>query len=145
MADALIVEFKQRFVVHEDVATTGFVLQLFHFGAQLKVFAEEGVASLPVAFHQRMADKQLAGERRIDQAVVHLTRRHDRQAVNGHFFRRHYRALRALPVRFTVRAFQQVLRDRFDPLRIDTCRNASPQTAGFDQFGHDSPFRRFLE
>ena len=60
VADALVVKLKQRLVIHQDVATTGFVLQLFHFAAQLQVFPEEGVTGLPVALHQRVADKQLA-------------------------------------------------------------------------------------
>ncbi|MNV06132.1 hypothetical protein D3C71_964940 [compost metagenome] len=102
MADALVIKLKQRFVIHKDVAAARFVFQLFDFGAQLQVFTEEGVTCLPVALHQCVADKQLTGERRVDQAVIHLTRRNDRQAVNSHFFGRHYRALRPLPVWFTV-------------------------------------------
>lgn len=46
------------------------MLQLLHFGAQLLVVAEEGVARLPVALHQRMANKQLTAQQRIDGAVV---------------------------------------------------------------------------
>ena len=60
MADALVVELKQRFVIDENVATARFMLQLFNFVAQLQVFAEESVASLPVALHQRVTNKQLA-------------------------------------------------------------------------------------
>ncbi len=60
VADTLVVKLKQRLVIHQNVAATGFVLQLFHFAAQLQVFAEEGVTGLPVALHQRVADKQLA-------------------------------------------------------------------------------------
>ena len=78
------------------------MLQLFDFRAQLQVFAEEGVTRLPVALHQRMADKQFAAQRRVDLAVVDLTRANDRQAVDGDLLRRHHRALRPLPVRLTV-------------------------------------------
>ncbi len=102
VADALVVKLKQRLVVHQNVAAAGLVLKLFHLGAQLQVFTEERMARLPVAFHQRMADKQLATQRRIDLAVVNLTRGHHRQAIDGDFFRRHHRALPALPVRLAV-------------------------------------------
>ncbi len=61
------------------------MLQLFDFRAQLQVFAEEGVTRLPVALHQRMADKQFAAQRRVDLAVVDLTRANDRQAVTVTF------------------------------------------------------------
>ena len=102
VTDALIVKLKQRLVVHQNVATAGLVLKLFHLGAQLQVFAEEGMTRLPVAFHQRVADKQLATQRRIDLAVVNLPRTDHRQAIDGDFFRRHHRALPALPVRLAV-------------------------------------------
>ena len=102
MAYALVVELEQRLVIHQDVAAARLMLQLFDFRPQLQVFAEEGVTRLPVALHQRMADKQFAAQRRVDLAVVDLTRGDDRQAVDGDLFRRHYRALRPLPVRLTV-------------------------------------------
>ncbi|SPX65062.1 Uncharacterised protein [Leclercia adecarboxylata] len=145
MADALVVKFKQRFVIHQDVAPTGFVLQLFHFAAQLQVLPEEGVTGLPVTLHQRVTDKQFTAESRIDLAVVDLTRGHHRQAVNGDLFGRHYRALRPLPVRFAVRTFQQMLRHRLHPFRVDTCGNAAPQAAGLHQLGNHRPLRRLLE
>ncbi len=102
VADALVVEFEQGLVVHQNVAAARLMLQLFDFRPQLQVLPEEGVARLPVALHQRVADKQLAAQRRIDLAVVDLTRAHDRQAVDGDLFRRHHRALRPLPVRLAV-------------------------------------------
>ena len=145
VADALVVKLEQRFIVHQNVAAAGLVLKFLHFRAQLQVFAEEGVARLPVTLHQRVTDKQLAAERRIDLAVVDLARGDHRQAVNGHFFGRHHRALRALPVRFTVRALEQMLRHRLHPFRIDTGGNASPQAAGFHQFRDHGPLRRLLE
>lgn len=85
MADALVVKLEQRFIVHQNVAAARFMLQLLHFRAQLQVFTEEGVARLPVALHQRVADKQLAAQGRIDLTVVDLTRGDHRQAVNGDF------------------------------------------------------------
>ena len=78
MADALVVELKHRFVIDENVAAARFMLQLFDFIAQFQVVAEEGVTSLPVALHQRVADKQLAAQRRINLAVIHLTGRNNR-------------------------------------------------------------------
>ncbi|MNL72295.1 hypothetical protein D3C87_1975850 [compost metagenome] len=78
------------------------MLKLFDFGAQLQVFAEKRVTRLPVAFDQRVANKQLTGQRRVNLAVIHLACSNDRQAVNGDLFGRHHRALCALPVRFTV-------------------------------------------
>ena len=102
VANALVVKLEQRLVIHQDVAAARLMLQLFDFRAQLQVIAEEGVTRLPVALHQRMADKQFAAQRRVDLAVVDLTRGDDRQAVNGDLFRRHHRALRPLPVRLTV-------------------------------------------
>ncbi|SAF75142.1 Uncharacterised protein [Enterobacter kobei] len=78
------------------------MLKLFHLGAQLQVFAEERMARLPVALHQRVADKQLAAERRVNLAVVDLTRGHHRQAINGHLLGCHHCPLRTLPVWFTV-------------------------------------------
>ncbi len=67
------------------------MLQLLYLGAQLLVFAEEGVARLPVALHQRMADKQLAAQQRIDGAVIDLARRDDRQTEQRDFFAGHHR------------------------------------------------------
>ena len=145
VADALVVKLEQRFIVHQNVAAAGLVLKFLHFRAQLQVFAEEGVARLPVTLHQRVTDKQLAAERRIDLAVVDLARGDHRQAVNGHFFGRHHRALRPLPVRLAVRALKQMLRHRLHPFRIDTGGNASPQAAGFHQFRDHGPLRRLLE
>ena len=100
---------------------------------------------LPVAFHQRVADKQLAAQRRVNLAVVNLTRGHNGQAVDGDFLGRHHRALRPFPVRFTVGTFDQMLRHRLYPFRVDTRGNAPPQAAGFDQFGNHRPFRRLLK
>ena len=102
VADTLVVKLKQRLVVDQNVAATGFMLKLFHFGTQFKVFTEERMTRLPVALHQRVTNKQLAAQRGIYLAVVNLARANHRQTVNGHFFGRHHRALRALPVRFTV-------------------------------------------
>ena len=102
VADALVVEFEQGLVIHQNVAAARLMLQLFDFRPQLQVLPEEGVARLPVALHQRVADKQLAAQRRIDLAVVDLTCANDRQAIDGDLFRRHHRALRPLPVRLTV-------------------------------------------
>ncbi|MGY6036447.1 hypothetical protein ACUY4R_004565 [Kosakonia sp. BK9b] len=59
MADALIVKLKQRFVIDQNVASARFMLQLFHFGAQLQIVAEKGMARLPVTLNERMANKQL--------------------------------------------------------------------------------------
>lgn len=78
MADTLVVELKHRFVIDENVAAARFMLQLFDFIAQFQVVAEEGVTSLPVALHQRVADKQLTAQRRINLAVIHLTGRNNR-------------------------------------------------------------------
>ncbi len=43
-----------------------------------------------------MADKQLATQRRVNLAVIHLARGDNRQTVDGNLFRRHHRALRWL-------------------------------------------------
>ena len=145
MADALVVELKQRFVVDKNVAAARLMLQLFNLVAQLQVVTEEGVAGLPVALHQRMADKQFAAQRRVNLAVVDLTGRDDRQTVNGDLLRRHHRALRALPVRFAVRTFEQVLSDRLDPFRLYACGDTPPQAAGFHQLGDHRPFRRLFK
>ncbi len=102
VANALVVELEQGFVIHQDVAAARFMLQLFDFRPQLQVFPEEGMPRLPVALHQRVADKQFAAQRRVDLAVVDLACANDRQAVDGDLLRRHHRALRPLPVRFAV-------------------------------------------
>ena len=57
MADAAVIEGEQRFVIHRDIAPPRFMFQIFHFAAQLLVRLKEGVASLPVALHQRMTNK----------------------------------------------------------------------------------------
>ncbi len=144
-ADALIVKFKQRIVIHQNVAAARLMLQLFNFGAQLQVLAEEGVPGLPIPLHQRMADKQLAAERRIDLAVVNLARGDHRQAVNGDLLCRHHRPLGALPVRLAVRALEQMLGHRLDPLGIDTRGDAPPQSTGLYQLGNHRPFWRFFK
>ena len=121
------------------------MFQLFHFGPQFQVFTEECVTRLPVTFHQRVANKKFTTQRRINLAVVDLTRSNNRQPVNGDFFRCHHRALRPFPVRFAVGTFNQMLSDRLHPFRVDTRSNAPPQAAGFYQFRHHYPFRRFFE
>ena len=145
LADALVIKVEQGFIIHEDVAAARFMLEIFDFAAQLLVIAEEGVARLPVALHQRMADKQLAAQRRVDAAIVDLTRGDDRQAVQRDLLLRHHRALAFFPVRLAVAAFDQVLRQRLDPFGIDARRDASPQAAGFHQLRHHGPFGRLFE
>ncbi len=49
VANALVVELEQGFVIHRDVAAARFMLQLFDFRPQLQVFPEEGMPRLPVA------------------------------------------------------------------------------------------------
>ncbi len=105
MADTLVVEFKHRLIIDQNVATARLMFQLFNFATQLQVIAEEGVTGLPVAFHQRVTYKQLAAQRRVNLAVVDLTCGNDRQAVDGDLFGRHHRPQRPLPVRLAVRAF----------------------------------------
>ncbi|MNG80788.1 hypothetical protein D3C79_394270 [compost metagenome] len=141
----LVVETEQGFVIHQNVAATRFMFQLFHFGAQLEVGAEEGMSRLPVAFHQRMADKQLTAQQRINSAVIDWPRSDNRQPKQCHFFIGHHRALGFRPVRFAITVFHQVLGQRFNPLRLDACGDAAPQAAGFHQFGHHRPLRRLLE
>ncbi len=92
-----------------------------------------------------MADKQFAAERRVDLAVVDLARGDHRQAIDGDFFRCHYRALGPLPVRLAVRALEQMLSHRLDPLGIDTCGDAPPQAAGLYQLGNHRPLWRLLK
>lgn len=102
------------------------------------------MARLPVALHQRMADKQLAAQQRIDGAVIDLARRDDRQTEQRDLFAGHHRPLRLRPVRFAVAVFHQVLSQRLDPFRFDARGDAPPQAAGFHQFGHHGHFGGFL-
>jgi len=52
-----IVKLEQLFIVNQNIATTRFVLQLFHFEQQFTVLFEEGVFGFPIAFHQRTANE----------------------------------------------------------------------------------------
>ncbi|MNV54290.1 hypothetical protein D3C71_1464760 [compost metagenome] len=107
--DALIVETEQGFIINQNVTTARLMLQLLHFRTQLQVGTEECMARLPVAFHQRMADKQFPAQQRIYGAVINLSRSDDGQPEQRHFFGGHHRTLGFRPMGFAVAVLHQVL------------------------------------
>ncbi len=122
-----VVEVEQRVVVDDDVPPPRPVFELLDLAQQLAVVREELVMGAPVTLDERVADEQLAGDLRIDPAVVHLALGDDRHAVQRHLLVRHHRGLVLLPVRLGVRPLQQMPGQRLDPLRLDLRVDPGPQ------------------
>lgn len=124
----LVVEIEECVVVDEDVAAAGAVLQLLDLGEEFAVVGEELVVRTPVALDERVANEKFAGRLRVDPSVVDLALRDDRYAVQRDLLVRHHRRLVLFPVRFAVRALQQMPGKRLDPLGLDLRVHARPET-----------------
>ena len=124
----LVVEVEERVVVDQDVPAPRAVLQLLDLGEEFAVVGEELVVRTPVALDQRVANEKLAGRLRVDPPVVDLPLRDDRYAVQRDLLVRHHRRLVLLPVRFAVRALQQMPGEGLDPLGLDLGVDARPET-----------------
>ena len=144
-ADAPVVEREQHRVVDHDVAPPRPVLQLLDLGEQLCVVVEEPVPRLPVALDERVPDEQFPRQRRVDAAVVDQPPGDDRNAVQRHAFVGHHRAALAVPVRLAVGALDQVIRQRFQPLRLDARADPGPQPVRLNEFGRHDPARGTAE
>jgi HrpA-like RNA helicase len=115
--DETLFEFYDQRISHDVISARHFdswwkqaskeMLQLFDFRPQLQVLPEEGVARLPVALHQRVADKQ-----RVRSTTARSIRRCAASCLSATRWwratgkratpRRHHRALRPLPVRLAI-------------------------------------------
>ena len=82
--DARVVERDQRLLVDGEVAPPRPRLQLLDVLQEGPVGVEEGVAGVPVALDERVADEQVAGGLGVDAAVVDAAVDHDRHAVQRH-------------------------------------------------------------
>ncbi len=140
----LVVEVVERLVVDHDVAAAGPVFQLLDLAEQPAVVLEELVVGVPVAFDQRVPDEQLTRQVGVDAAVVDLAPDHERHAVEGDLLQGDHGALVLLPVGLGVAAFDQVLRQRLDPVWLDLGVDPGPEARGLDQLGRHEPLRLFL-
>ncbi len=100
MANALVVKLEHRLVINQDVATARLMLQLFGFPRAAQVIAEEGVPRPSQSPSTSAWRINSSAQRRVDSAVVDLTRGDDRQAATVTFPSLSPR-LRPLPVRLT--------------------------------------------
>ena len=144
LGDALIKEAVKRFLVHHDIALACLGFQFIQLAEQLLVGLVEGRPAVPLACHQRLANKQFARDNRINRAEVHLALWHDDQAVQRDLLKGHDLTALFLPVRLAVTGLDQMRRQRLDPHRINLCRQPTIQTAGFGQLGDHHPGRLFL-
>lgn len=145
LGDPLVVEVEQGLVVHHDVAAPRPVLQLLDLGQELAVVGVELVVGPPVALDQRVADEQLARDFGVDPAVVDLPLGDDRHAVQRDLLVRHDGRLVLLPVRLAVRALDQVLGQRLDPLGLHLGVDPGPQPRGLHQLRRHQELRLLLE
>ncbi len=81
MANTLVAKETQTgYRHHEDIAAADFVLRLLDFRTQFYQILTEEAYGFASPLHQRMADKQLATQRRVNLAlIIHLARGDDRQ------------------------------------------------------------------
>ena len=139
--DALVEEGEQRLVVGEDVAPARAPLERLDLLEQPAVVGEEEMARLPVALDERAADEQLARQGGVDRPVGDRAGG-DRQPVQRDALGRDDRRALGLPARLAVRALDEVLGERLDPLRLDARGDAAPQPRRLDQLGDHHPGRR---
>ena len=91
----------------------------------------------PLAVHQRVPDEELAGQRRVDRAVVDRPVGDERYAVQRDPLEGHHRGPLLRPVRLGVGPLHQVPAEPLGPLRLDRGVLPRPQPAGLDELaGH---------
>ena len=100
-----------------------------------------GEPLLDVAFHQALADEEVACLERVDAPPLHGAVLHDRQAVQEHLRARHGRAARTGPVRIRVRGTGECSGERLRPCGINLRGIPRPQPACLHQFGAHHPLR----
>ena len=104
-ANTLIVKFKKRTVVHQNIAAATFVFQLLHFSNESLIFFEEFMFSIPIPFYQGRLNKDLAAYRWINSTVIHWSRCYNRHTVKRDFFICNHGATRFRPTRFGIGFF----------------------------------------
>ena len=108
------------------------------------VGGEERVWRLPVALHERMADEQLAGHRRVEPVEADRPTAHDREAEQRGALGDHGRPATGLPARVVVRPLHEMPAEALGPLGLDRGDGAGPQPVRLHQFGGHHPARQLL-
>ena len=132
-----VVEVEEGVLVDHEVAAPGPVLELLGLLQQPLVLGEEAVPAVPLPVHQRVADEQLARERRVDLAVADQPVGHERYAVQRRALVGHHRGPLLAPVRLRPGPLDQVAAEALGPLGLDAGDLARPQPPGLDELaGH---------
>ena len=134
----------QGLVINQDVTLARLGLQRIQFLQQGLVGTLEGRPPVPLSFHQRMADKQLAGDHRVDRAEMHLAPRHYDQPVQRDLLEGHHLAALLFPMGLAVTGLGQVAGQGLHPQRVDLRHQAAIEPPGFGQFGNHHPGRPLL-
>ena len=92
----------------------------------------------PIPGDQRLPDKHVPGRHRVNRVVGDQPVGHDRHPIERRALICHGGGPFAGPMRFGIRAFQQVRRKPFHPAGVDAGHIAGPQPGGLHQLrGHD--------
>ena len=129
----------QRCFIDQQVGAANLVFQPFDLGNDLAVVADEVGIEWPFAGHQTIPDHQAAGFGRIDFFVGHAAGGVEHQPVEHTAFVCHGAATVLFPVGIAPGTLDEVLRGRFDPLRLDGGIGAGHQAARIDHFGRHQP------
>ena len=95
----LVVKGVNQFLVHQHVLAARLVFQLFHLFDEFEVGGQKRQRAVPLAGHQRFADKHLARACQVHPAVVHPPPAVDHDAVERGAFQRHHFGGLFLPMR----------------------------------------------
>ena len=134
-ADAGVVEVEEGLLVDDDVAAAGPVLELLGLLEEAGVLGEEPVPGVPLPLDEGVPDEELAGQRRVDPAVLHEPVGDQRDAVQRDPLVGHHRRALARPVRLGVGPLDQVGAEALGPLGLDGGVLPGPQARGLDQLG----------
>ncbi len=140
----MVVVGKDQFFVHQHIRPARLVLQVLDLAHQPMVVTEKRRTRLPLAGHQRLADKNFPRGGRVHRPVVHPSPAVDRQAVERGTLQRHHLGALLFPVRFGLAASQQMRPERLQPLRLDAGDTARIQAGGLHQLGGHDPAPGFF-
>jgi hypothetical protein len=106
-------------------------------------FSAKNGGRVPVALDQRVPDEQLAGQLRVDPAVLRPCGRRRSAGRTASPARGHDRAALGVPARLAVLRLTRCRRAA-RPTPARSARRAGPQPRGLDQLGGHHPARRLL-
>ncbi len=146
--DTCIVEgFDQR-IIYQHILTSLLMLQLFDLFNQLLIVFIKRPAINPglidFSCHQAFPDKNLAGCRYIQWAIVNATFCLQSQAMQSRPLKRYNLHGLLFPMRFAIATPNQVLTDLFDPFRVHPGHATRKQTGRLGQFSRHNPFAGLL-